>query len=77
MSMLPAFRAEFDKSLSDDDCQKIVDDVKAMKGVLSVSFARATDDTTKRSLCVTYTGAANVEGTVKKMKGITKTQPMM
>lgn len=77
MSMLPAFRAEFDKNLSDDDCQKIVNDVKAMKGVLSASFAKATHDETKRSLCVTHTGAANIEGTVRKIKGITKTQPMM
>lgn len=77
MSMLPAFRAEFDKSLSDDDCKKIADDVKAMKGVLSVSFAKAANDTTKRSMSVTYIGSVTVESDVKKIKGITKTQRLM
>ena len=77
MSMLPAFRAEFDKNLSNDDCQKIVDDVKRMKGVLSVSFASAAEDGRARSMSVTYIGAARIESDVKKMKGITKTQPMM
>jgi len=77
MSMLPAFRAEFDKNLSDNDCRKIVDDVKKMKGVLSVSFAQAAGKDRARSMSVTYIGAARIESDVKKMKGITRTQPLM
>lgn len=77
MSMLPAFRAEFDMRLTDDECKKIAKDVKDMKGVLSVGFSKAAFDDTKRCMHVTHTGAANIESTVKKIKGITKTQPMM
>lgn len=77
MSMLPAFRAEFDMRLTDDECKNIAKDVKNMKGVLSVSFSKAASDDTKRCMHVTYVGAANVESDVKKIKGITKTQPMM
>ena len=77
MSMLPAFHAEFDKNLTDDDCQKIVADVKKMKGVLSVSFANAAEDGRARSMSVTYVGAARIESDVKKMKGITRTRPLM
>jgi hypothetical protein len=77
MSMLPAFRAEFDKNLTDDDCQKIVNDVKKMKGVLSVSFANAVTNDRARSMSVTYIGAARIESDVKKIKGITRTRPLI
>jgi hypothetical protein len=77
MSLLPAFRAEFDKNLSDDDCKKIVDDVKKMKGVLSVSFSAAAEDGRARRMNVTYTGAARIESDVRKMKGITRTRALM
>lgn len=77
MSMLPAFRAEFDKNLPEEDCKKIVDDVKKMKGVLSVSFARAAEDGRARSMSVTYIGAARIESEVRKMKGIVRTRPLI
>ncbi len=76
MSMLPAFRAEFDKALTDKQCEDIVQDVKKMKGVLSVSFAPAAQNDT-RHMSVTYVGAAAIERDVKKIKGITKTSPLM
>jgi len=76
MSMLPAFRAEFDKSLTDQQCEDIAQDVKKMKGVLSVSFAKAAQGG-GRHMSVTYIGAASVEQHVKKIKGITKTTALM
>lgn len=50
MSMLPSFRGEFDKNMSDQDCKSAVELIRGVRGVLGVQFNAAT-----KRLSATYT----------------------
>lgn len=71
MSLLPCFRATLKKDLSDEQCEKLVADVKAIKGVLSVAFNQ--DAQGGKTLRVTHNGGGFVQDKVGKMDGVVRT----
>ncbi|MCE9507842.1 MAG: hypothetical protein K8R48_05950 [Alphaproteobacteria bacterium] len=76
MSILPAFKATLDNSLSAKECDDVVKQIKKINGVISVAFNAASNP---KQILVTYHVAlhTNAEDKVRKMAGVTKIEPML
>jgi hypothetical protein len=71
MSLLPSFRAILDENLGDEECQKLLTDIKDMKGVLSATFNKGASG---KSISVTHRGDARLQQKVAKMQGVKATR---
>lgn len=65
MTILPAFRAELDKDMSEIDCMATVAQIRQINGILSVGFNEKS-----RKMMVTYVGGQNVVKQVAKLPGV-------
>lgn len=76
MSLLPAFRAEIDKNLTETDIDRLLQDVRGLRGVASVAFNRAApDDAGAGYLHVTHFAGQDVQRRVAAMTGVTRVVP--
>lgn len=73
MSIIPAFRAALDAGLSDDQRQKLADDIRQLRGVVGVHADAAKNG--EKILQINHMPGNNVERTVAAMPGVKRTYP--
>jgi hypothetical protein len=77
MSILPAFKAVLEDGLSDKDYNKITNDLRALPGVLSVAFQRASQKNPRNEVWVTYVGNPHAQRQAEAVPGVKTTSPLM
>ncbi|MFN7115081.1 MAG: hypothetical protein ACK4PK_12065 [Alphaproteobacteria bacterium] len=75
MSIIPAFRAVLKPDVTDNQCQALEKDVRALKGVVQVIFNRTAAG--EKYLDVNYMPGQDVERHVAAMDGILRTHNKM
>jgi hypothetical protein len=77
MSILPAFKAVLEDGLNDRQYKKITDDLKALPGVLSAAFQKASQRNPQNEVWVTYMGDPQVRQQARAIPGVKATGTLM